>query len=98
MQCRWSASRLEFAVDVILNVALENKKFGNGGSSGMSRKKAREEARKQIGDTSLLDHISKYMNNIIVDDHIVYHAMNPSVEIMEPNSIQIRVGLGHGFS
>ncbi|KAJ0076167.1 hypothetical protein Patl1_34562 [Pistacia atlantica] len=37
MQCRWSASRLEFAIDVILNVALENKKkFGNGGSSGMS--------------------------------------------------------------
>ncbi|KAJ0076466.1 hypothetical protein Patl1_34654 [Pistacia atlantica] len=69
--------RLESVVEVIVNVLLEKttKKVGRG---GMSQMEVREAARKQIGDTGLLDYVLKSMNNVIVGDHIVRRVVNPS--------------------
>ncbi|KAJ0007026.1 hypothetical protein Pint_30243 [Pistacia integerrima] len=70
--------RLESLVEVIVNVLLEKttKKVGRG---GMCQMEVRETARKQIGDTGLLDYVLKSMNNVIVGDHIVRRVVNPSI-------------------
>ncbi|KAK9272792.1 hypothetical protein L1049_003169 [Liquidambar formosana] len=82
MDSRWPERRLEYAAQVIVNALNERKenKFSHG---GMSRQEVRDAARLHIGDTGLLDYVLKSMNNVIVGNHIVHRAVNPSTRVLE---------------
>lgn len=64
------------AAEVIVDALKEHKsEFGHG---GMTRQDLRDAARMHIGDTGLLYYVLKSMNNVIVGNHIVRHAINTS--------------------
>ncbi|VVA39886.1 PREDICTED: PHD [Prunus dulcis] len=82
MDSRWPQRRLEFAADVIVN-ALQEKKERDFSHGGMTRQDVRDTARLHIGDTGLLDYVLKSLSNVIVGNHIVCRAVNPTTRILE---------------
>ncbi|OVA04079.1 zinc finger protein [Macleaya cordata] len=76
MASRWPVRRLEYAAEVIVGALKEN-------GAGMSRQEVRDAARLHIGDTGLLDFVLKSINNLIVGNHVVLRATNPSTRILE---------------
>lgn len=83
MDSRWPVRRLEHVAEVIAEALKEKRAAKNTGSSGMTRQEARDAARLHIGDTGLIDHVLKAMNNVIVGDHIVRRAANRSTKVLE---------------
>ncbi|KAK3039344.1 hypothetical protein RJ639_028744 [Escallonia herrerae] len=87
LDSRWPIRRLEYTANVIVDALKEKKvanKSSNGGNgSGMIRQEARDAARQHIGDTGLIDHVLKAMNNVIVGGYIVRRAVNPSTRVLE---------------
>ncbi|KAL3845091.1 hypothetical protein ACJIZ3_002494 [Penstemon smallii] len=83
MDSRWPVRRLEHVAEVIVD-ALKEKKSANSISNwGMTRQEARDAARLHIGDTGLIDHVLKSMNNVIIGNYIVRRAVNRSTRILE---------------
>ena len=63
--------------------ALQEKKERDFSHGGMTRQDVRDAARLHIGDTGLLDYVLKSLNNVIVGNHIVCRAVNPTTRILE---------------
>ncbi|XP_057783982.1 LOW QUALITY PROTEIN: PHD finger protein MALE MEIOCYTE DEATH 1-like [Salvia miltiorrhiza] len=83
MDSRWPVRRLEHVAEVIAEALKEKRAAKNTGSCGMTRQEARDAARLHIGDTGLIDHVLKAMNNVIVGDHIVRRAVNRATKVLE---------------
>ncbi|KAG6392692.1 hypothetical protein SASPL_146916 [Salvia splendens] len=83
MDSRWPVRRLEHVAEVIAEALKEKRAAKNIGSSGMTRQEARDAARLHIGDTGLIDHVLKAMNNVIVGDHIVSRSVNRTTKVLE---------------
>ncbi|KAL1569720.1 PHD finger protein MALE MEIOCYTE DEATH 1-like [Salvia divinorum] len=83
MDSRWPVRRLEHVSEVIVEALKEKRAAKNTGSSGMTRQEARDAVRLHIGDTGLIDHVLKAMNNVIVGDHIVRRSVNRSTKVLE---------------
>lgn len=49
----------------------------------MTRQEARDAARLHIGDTGLIDHVLKAMNNVIIGNYIVWRSVNRSTKVLE---------------
>ncbi|KAL2504454.1 PHD finger protein MALE MEIOCYTE DEATH 1 [Abeliophyllum distichum] len=83
MDSRWPVRRLQNVAEVIVEALKEKRAAKNVGSSGMTRQEARDAARIHIGDTGLIDHVLKAMNNVIVGNYIVRRAVNRSTRVLE---------------
>ncbi|KAL2241114.1 PHD finger protein MALE MEIOCYTE DEATH 1 [Sesamum indicum] len=83
LDSRWPVRRLEHVAEVIVEALKEKRAVNNGGSSGMTRQEARDAARLHIGDTGLIDHVLKVMNNVVVGNYIVRRAVNRSTKVLE---------------
>lgn len=85
LDSRWPVRRLEQVAEVIVKALEEKRALNDVGSCGMTRQEARDAARLHIGDTGLIDHVLKVMNNVIVGKYIVMRAVNRSTKILEYN-------------
>lgn len=74
--CRWHAKRVQFAVEVVINVLLNSKKW-------LPRQHVREKARGEIGDTGLLDFVLKSLSNKIYENVVVVREFNQATKIYE---------------
>ncbi|KAL6566310.1 hypothetical protein OROGR_001925 [Orobanche gracilis] len=85
MDCRWSAKRLEHVLSVIIDLLKGHKANNSVGmeSCGMSRQELRDEARKSIGDTGLIDFVLKSIKSFMVDNLIIRRAVNPFSRLAE---------------
>ncbi|KAL3644740.1 hypothetical protein CASFOL_009920 [Castilleja foliolosa] len=75
--CRWSAKRLEFVLLVIVNLLKQHN------TNSMSRQDLRDEARKSIGDTGLIDFVLKCIKSFAIDNLIIRRAVNPFTRLAE---------------
>ncbi|KAK6122436.1 hypothetical protein DH2020_043827 [Rehmannia glutinosa] len=75
--CRWSAKRLENVLFVIIDQLKEHK------PNGMSRQELRDESRKCIGDTGLIDFVLKSIKCFAVDNQIIRRSVNPLSRLTE---------------
>ncbi|CAN1351656.1 PHD finger protein MALE MEIOCYTE DEATH 1 [Linum perenne] len=80
LDSRWSARRMEFAAEVIVEALKEAKKTTG---EGMSRQQVRDAARMHVGDTGLLDYVLKSMNNVVIGTSVVRRAVNPRTRILQ---------------
>ncbi|KAH0703576.1 hypothetical protein KY285_017854 [Solanum tuberosum] len=80
--CRWPARRLEFVVIVIVNFLKENQ-ANVGRNSRMTRQDLRNEARKFIGDTGLIDFVLKSIRCFALGSQIVRRSINPTTKLLE---------------
>ncbi|KAL6543491.1 hypothetical protein OROHE_010113 [Orobanche hederae] len=92
LDSRWPVRRLEHVAQVIVEALTEKRAKIKSGSSGMTRQEARDAARLHIGDTGLIDHVLKVMNNVIVGNYIVRRAGNRSTKILEYTIQEIEAG------
>ncbi|EYU30865.1 hypothetical protein ABFS82_08G214100 [Erythranthe guttata] len=76
LDSRWPVRRLEQVAEVIVDALLEKK-------AGMTRQEARDAARVHIGDTGLIDHVLKVMDNVVVGNFVVRRSVNRSTKILE---------------
>nr|GLL18976.1 PHD finger protein MALE MEIOCYTE DEATH 1 [Ipomoea trifida] len=83
MDSRWPLRRLEFTANVIVDALKEKKQENKSGSYGMTRQEVRDAARVHIGDTGLIDHVLKSMNNVIVGSYVVHRAVNRATRVLE---------------
>ncbi|GFQ03262.1 phd finger protein male meiocyte death 1 [Phtheirospermum japonicum] len=83
LDSRWPVRRLEHVAEVIVEALKEKRAKYKASSSGMTRQEARDAARLHIGDTGLIDHVLKVMNNVIVGNVIVRRAVNRCTKILE---------------
>lgn len=83
MDSRWPLRRLEFTANVIVDALKEKKQENKSGSYGMTRQEVRDAARAHIGDTGLIDHVLKSMNNVIVGSYVVHRAVNRATRVLE---------------
>ncbi|CAA0836804.1 PHD finger protein MALE MEIOCYTE DEATH 1 [Striga hermonthica] len=83
MDSRWPVRRLQHVAEVIVEALREKRAKNRAGSCGMTRQEARDAARVEIGDTGLIDHVLKAMNNVIVGNYVVCRAVNKSTKILE---------------
>ncbi|XP_022879695.1 PHD finger protein MALE MEIOCYTE DEATH 1 [Olea europaea var. sylvestris] len=83
MDSRWPVRRLQHVANVIVEALKEKRATNEVGSSGMTRQEARDAARLHIGDTGLIDHVLKAMNNVIVGNYIVRRAVNRLTRVLE---------------
>ncbi|KAH6760075.1 RING/FYVE/PHD zinc finger superfamily protein [Perilla frutescens var. frutescens] len=83
MDSRWPVRRLEHVAEVIVEALKEKRASNSSDSSGMTRQEARDAARLHIGDTGLIDHVLKAMNNVIVGNYIVCRSVNRSTKVLE---------------
>jgi hypothetical protein len=67
---KWSAKRLGDAAEVIVDV-LKKKNAEKLCHGKMTRQDLRDAARVHIGDTGLLDHVLKSLDNVDVGTHVV---------------------------
>jgi hypothetical protein len=79
---KWSAKRLGDAAEVIVDV-LKKKNAEKLCHGKMTRQDLRDAARVHIGDTGLLDHVLKSLDNVIVGTHVVCRTKNPRTHILE---------------
>ncbi|KAK6146691.1 hypothetical protein DH2020_020560 [Rehmannia glutinosa] len=77
LKARWSAKRLENVLFVIIDQLKEHK------PNGMSRQELRDEARKSIGDTGLIDFVLKSIKCFAVDNQIIRRSVNPLSRLTE---------------
>ena len=75
---------LEFTAEVIVGALKENQAHG-----GMTRQDLRDAARLHIGNTGLLDHVLKAMNNVIVGNHVVCRTVTQSLEFWNIPSVRL---------
>ncbi|EPS59525.1 hypothetical protein M569_15279, partial [Genlisea aurea] len=83
LDSRWPARRLETTAQVIVE-ALKRKRDQScclGG--GMTRQEVRDAARLHIGDTGLIDHVLKVMNNVVLGNCVVERSVNRSTKVLE---------------
>ncbi|CAN4088482.1 unnamed protein product [Withania somnifera] len=71
-ECRWPAKRLEFVLIVIVNFLKENQ-ANVGRICGMTRQDLRNEARKFIGDTGLIDFVLKSIRCFALGNQVDNH-------------------------
>ncbi|VFQ99703.1 unnamed protein product [Cuscuta campestris] len=90
LDSRWPLRRLEFTAEVIVDALREKKQETN---SGMSRQEVRDAARAHIGDTGLIDHVLKSMNNVIVGSYVVRRAVNRVTRVLEYTLHELRNGV-----
>ncbi|KAK7819131.1 phd finger protein [Quercus suber] len=83
MGSRWPTRRLESTAEVIVDALKENQAHG-----GMTRQDLRDAARLHIGNTGLLDHVLKAMNNVIVGNHVVRRTVTQSLEFWNIPSVR----------
>ncbi|GER26232.1 PHD finger protein [Striga asiatica] len=83
MDSRWPVRRLQHVAEVIVEALREKRAKNQARSCGMTRQEARDAARVEIGDTGLIDHVLKAMNNVIVGNYVVRRAVNKSTKILE---------------
>ncbi|KAL6505881.1 hypothetical protein OROHE_023260 [Orobanche hederae] len=83
--CRWSARRLEHVLCVIIDLLKKHKANNSVGreSCGMSRQELRDEARKSIGDTGLIDFVLKSIKSFMVDNLTIRRVVNPFSRLAE---------------
>lgn len=96
--CRWPARRLETVLLLIVDLLNKHKANNVGREHAMSRQELRDEARKSIGDTGLIDYVLKSIKCYAVDDQIIRRAMNPYTRlaeftIQERKGVRARLGL-----
>ncbi|XP_059306679.1 PHD finger protein At2g01810-like [Lycium ferocissimum] len=80
--CRWPARRLEFVLLVIVNFLKQNQ-ANVGRNCGMTRQDLRNEARKFIGDTGLIDFVLKSIRCFALGNQIVRRSINPTTKLLE---------------
>ncbi|OIT05073.1 PREDICTED: PHD finger protein At2g01810-like [Nicotiana attenuata] len=80
--CRWPARRLEFVLIVIVNLLKENQENVNR-NYGMTRQDLRDEARKCIGDTGLIDFVLKSIRCFQLGNQIIRRSINPNTKLLE---------------
>lgn len=80
--CRWGVQRLEQAAKAIFTT-LEQRNASINSKAKISRRELRDEARKKIGDTGLLDFMIKHIHKIILDNRIVHRKINPATKLAE---------------
>ncbi|KAM3380682.1 PHD finger protein like [Capsicum galapagoense] len=80
--CRWPARRLEFVLIVIVNFLKENQE-NVGRNCRMTRQDLRNEARKFIGDTGLIDFVLKSIRCFALGNQIVRRSINPTTKLLE---------------
>ncbi|KAG9156983.1 hypothetical protein Leryth_009026 [Lithospermum erythrorhizon] len=80
--CRWPSKRLKHALKIIVSLLEENKANGDE-RFGMSRYDLREEARKCIGDTGLIDFVLKSIRSFSVGNLVVSRSSNPMTRLLE---------------
>ncbi|KAK4350259.1 hypothetical protein RND71_029572 [Anisodus tanguticus] len=80
--CRWPSRRLEFVLIVIVNFLKENQ-ANVGRNCGMTRHDLRNEARKFIGDTGLIDFVLKSIRCFALGNQIVRRSINPTTKLLE---------------
>ncbi|KZV49766.1 PHD finger protein MALE MEIOCYTE DEATH 1 [Dorcoceras hygrometricum] len=83
MDSRWPVRRLEHVADVIVDALKEKRESGNGCRKGMTRQEVRDAVRLHVGDTGLIDHVLKSMNNVIVGKYVIQRAVNRSTKVLE---------------
>ncbi|KAI3453198.1 hypothetical protein Pfo_009861 [Paulownia fortunei] len=95
--CRWSAKRLENVLFVIVDLLKEHKANNVERECGMSRQELRDEARKSIGDTGLIDFVLKSIKSFAVDNQIIRRAVNPFSRLAEFTIHEISPGTSIGL-
>ncbi|KAL0372777.1 UNVERIFIED_CONTAM: PHD finger protein [Sesamum calycinum] len=97
--CRWSARRLEEVLFVIIDQLKKHKANNLERERGISRQELRDEARKSIGDTGLIDFVLKSIKCFAVDNQIVSRAINPFSRLAEFTIHETQQGtcIGRGF-
>ncbi|CAA0811517.1 PHD finger protein MALE MEIOCYTE DEATH 1 [Striga hermonthica] len=82
--CRWSAKRLEHVLFVIIDL-LKCHTANSAGTElcGISRQELRDEARKTIGDTGLIDFVLKSIKSFRVGNLVIRRLMNPFSRLTE---------------
>lgn len=83
MDSRWPVRRLQQVAEVIVDALKEKRGEKGVHNCGMTRQEARDAARLHIGDTGLIDHVLKSMNNVIVGNHVVRRAVNRATKVLE---------------
>lgn len=73
--CRWPQRRIKQVLMVIVNFMKEKQVNGNG-KRGISRQELREEVRKSVGDTGLIDFVLKSITCFAMENHIVRRSIN----------------------
>ncbi|CAA3014716.1 Hypothetical predicted protein [Olea europaea subsp. europaea] len=81
--CRWASRRLEHVLVVIIKLLNEHKANNLNRKCGMSRHELREEARKYIGDTGLIDFVLKSIKSFTVNNQIIRRTINPLTRLVE---------------
>ncbi|XP_075482475.1 PHD finger protein MALE MEIOCYTE DEATH 1-like [Primulina tabacum] len=81
--CRWSTKRLEGVLRVIVDLLNEHKTNNFDGKDGLTRHELREEARKSIGDTGLIDFVLKCIRCFQVENQIIRRTINPYGRLVE---------------
>ncbi|KAK9226538.1 hypothetical protein WN943_011586 [Citrus x changshan-huyou] len=79
---KWGVQRLEQAAKAIFTT-LEQRNASTNSKAKISRRELRDEARKKIGDTGLLDFMIKHIHKIILDNRIVHRKINPATKLAE---------------
>lgn len=80
--CRWPARRVEYVLMVVVNF-LKEKKANGDGKRGISRHELREETRKCVGDTGLIDFVLKSIKCFAIGNHIIRRSINSSTRKYE---------------
>uniref|UniRef100_A0ACD6A8F5 Uncharacterized protein n=1 Tax=Avena sativa TaxID=4498 RepID=A0ACD6A8F5_AVESA len=78
LHCRFSKKRLLNAADVVVAKLLEH-----GNDAEMTRQALRDAARRDIGDTGLLDFVIKSVGDTIVGNHVVRRLPNATTRILQ---------------
>ncbi|TXG57090.1 hypothetical protein EZV62_018403 [Acer yangbiense] len=78
---RWNAQRLEYTAKIIVNILVEHARTNSGAS--VTRQELRDEARKHVGDTGLIDFLLKTIHKTVVEDRIVRRSINPITKLLE---------------
>ncbi|KAL3629065.1 hypothetical protein CASFOL_027126 [Castilleja foliolosa] len=97
LDSRWPVRRLEHVAEVIVEALKEKRETNKTSRSGMTRQEARDAARLHIGDTGLIDHVLKVMNNVIVGNFIVRRAVNRCTKVLEYTIQEFKGGSKESF-
>lgn len=73
--CRWPQRRIKQVLVVIVNFMKEKQVNGNA-KLGVARQELREEVRKSVGDTGLIDFVLKSITCFAMGNHIVRRLIN----------------------
>ena len=74
MKKRWTKERLKKTADEIMSALMEKKERCSG-NGGITRKVVHNAVRLKIGDTALIDHVLKSLDNVVVGNQIIHRAV-----------------------